>query len=173
MQTYIALLRGINVGNKQMKMADLKLLFEELGLADVVTYIQSGNVVFASESKNGLAEKISKGIQKSFGFEVPVLVKTVSEIEGILAACPFSEQKKKASYFILLNEPPVKNLVEKVSQEAYPGEEFNITENCVYLFASKGYGVAICNNNFFEKKLGVAATTRNYRTLAKLIELAK
>jgi len=173
MQTYIALLRGINVGNKQMKMADLKLLFEELGLADVVTYIQSGNVVFASESKNGLAEKISKGIQKSFGFEVPVLVKTVSEIEGILAACPFSEEKKKASYFILLNEPPAKNLMDKVSQEAYPGEEFNITENCVYLFASKGYGVAKCNNNFFEKKLGVAATTRNYRTLAKLIELAK
>ena len=173
MQTYIALLRGINVGNKQMKMADLKLLFEELGLADVVTYIQSGNVVFASESKTGLTEKISKGIQKSFGFEVPVLVKTVSEIERILAACPFSEEKKKASYFILLNEPPVKNMVEKVSQEAYPGEEFNITENCVYLFASKGYGVAKCNNNFFEKKLKVEATTRNYRTLAKLIELAK
>ncbi|MAB58669.1 MAG: hypothetical protein CL524_14150 [Aequorivita sp.] len=173
MQTYIALLRGINVGNKQMKMADLKILFEELGFADVVTYIQSGNVVFASKSKNGLTEKISKGIQKSFGFEVPVLVKTVSEIEGILAACPFSEEKKKASYFILLNEPPVKNMVEKVSQETYPDEEFNITDNCVYLFASKGYGVAKCNNNFFEKKLGVAATTRNYRTLAKLIELAK
>jgi uncharacterized protein (DUF1697 family) len=173
MQTYIALLRGINVGNKQMKMADLKLLFEELGFAEVVTYIQSGNVVFSVSANNNLAEKISKGIQESFGFEVPVLVKTASEIERILAACPFSEEKKKASYFILLNEPPARNLVEKVSQEAYPGEEFYITENCVYLFASKGYGVAKCNNNFFEKKLGVAATTRNYRTLAKLIELAK
>ncbi len=177
MQSHIALLRGINVsGQKKIKMADLKLLLEDLGFNDVVTYIQSGNVLFnpkAKSVKEDCAEKISEGIKEQFGFEVPVLVKTVSEIEKILAACPFSEEKKIASYFTLLNESPTQELMKEISQLDYSNEEFIITENCVYLFSEKGYGNAKCNNNFFEKKLKVGATTRNYRTLVKLIELTK
>lgn len=174
MQTYIALLRGINVGgHKKIKMADLKLLFEDLGFEDVVTYIQSGNVIFLAKDEKDLAEKISKAILGSFGFEVPILVKTLPEVEAILAACPFSEEKKIASYFTLLNEPPANALVEEISETTYPNEEFVITESCVYFFSEKGYHEAKCNNNFFEKKLKVVATTRNYRTLKKLMELAK
>lgn len=112
MQTYIALLRGINVGGKaKLKMADLKLLFEDLGFKDVATYIQSGNVVFAAENGIGLEEKISKEIKSKFGFEVPVLVKTAAEIDTILKDCPFEKDKKEASYFVLLKTPPQKELV--------------------------------------------------------------
>ncbi|AFL80274.1 hypothetical protein Aeqsu_0767 [Aequorivita sublithincola DSM 14238] len=173
MQTYIALLRGINVGgHKKIKMANLKLLFEELGLTNVSTYIQSGNVIFSAKAEMKLAEKISKAILLRFGFEIPVLVKTLPEIEAILAICPFSEEKKIASYFTFLNETPSKDLVEEVSGLVYPNEEFVITETCVYFFSEKRYHEAKCNNNCIEKKLKVVATTRNYRTLQKLLKLA-
>ncbi len=174
MQTHIALLRGINVGgHKKMKMANLKLLLEELGFADVATYIQSGNVIFSTKIENGLEKIISEAILSRFGFEVPVLVKTISEIEIILTSCPFSEEQKAASYFTLLNKAPSNDLANEVSMLIYPHEEFVITQNCVYFFSEKSYSDAKCNNNFFEKKLKVTATTRNYRTLVKLLELAK
>lgn len=174
MQTYIALLRGINVGgHKKIKMTDLKLLFEELGFIDVKTYIQSGNVIFSSNGNINLGKIICDTILERFGFEIPVLVKAISEVEVILAACPYSEEKKAASYFTLLKEAPSKDLVNEVIALSYPNEEFVIIENCVYFFSEKGYNNVKCNNNFFEKKLKVAATTRNYRTLSKLLELTK
>ncbi|WP_026451285.1 DUF1697 domain-containing protein [Aequorivita capsosiphonis] len=178
MKTHIALLRGLNVGgHKILKMADLKLLFESLGFAEVTTYIQSGNVLFSSSEPQMkaliLEEIISEGIKELYGFEVPVLVKEISEVEAILAACPFSEAKKMASFFTLLNQKPSEDLVKEISKLDFPDEEFIITENCVYLFSEKGYNEVKCNNNFFEKKLKVAATTRNHRTMAKLVELAK
>ena len=173
MKTYVALLRGINVGgHKKIKMTDLKLLFEELGFVDVMTYIQSGNVAFSSNTNVNLERIIGEKILERFGFELPVLVKAISEVEVILAACLFSEEKKAASYFTLLNEAPSKDLVNEVSALSYPNEEFIIAENCVYFFSEKGYNDVKCNNNFFEKRLKVSATTRNYRTLVKLIELA-
>lgn len=174
MQTHIALLGGINVGgHNKIRMVDLKLLFEELGFADVTTYIQSGNVIFSTGIENGLEKLISDAILSHFGFEVPVLVKSISEIETILISCPFSEEKKSNSYFTLLNEAPSRNLMDEVRALNYPNEEFAITENCIYFFSEKGYNEVKCNNNFFEKKLKVAATTRNYRTLSKLLELRK
>lgn len=173
MKKYIALLRGINVGGKaKLKMADLKLLFEDLGFEAVATYIQSGNVVFAAKNGKGLEEKISKEIKSKFGYEVPVLVKTAAEIEKIVKDCPFEKDKKEASYFVLLKKPPQKELVKAAEQLNYPDEEFVITDECVYLYCATGYGKAKLNNNLFEKKLKVSATTRNYRTLLKLVEMA-
>ena len=173
MKTYIALLRGINVGGKaKLKMADLKLMMQELGFDDVVTYIQSGNVVFSSKNGNDLAEKIFKGIKAKFGYVVPVLVKTAAEIEKILKDCPFEKVKRESSYFVLLEKPPKKEFVAATEQLKYPDEKFVVTDACVYFYCATGYGKAKLNNNLFEKKLKVAATTRNYRTLTKLVELA-
>ncbi len=173
MQTHIALLRGINVGgHKKLKMADLKLLFEDLGFQDVVTYIQSGNVVFSAKETDGLAERISKEIEKRFGWQVPVLVKTAAAVAKILADCPFNKEKKADAYFMLLATQPQKKLMEAVSEISYPNEEFVLSPECVYIHYGNGAGNAKLNNNFFEKKLNVAATTRNYRTLVKLVELA-
>lgn len=174
MQTHIALIRGINVGgHKKLKMADLKLLFEELGFENVVTYIQSGNVVFTATKANGLAERISKEIEKQFGWEVPVLVKTANDIAKILIDCPFEESKKTEAYFMLFATPPKQELMDTVAEISYPNEEFFLTPECVYIYFGNGYGNAKLNNNFFEKKLKIAATTRNYRTLVKLVEIAR
>jgi len=173
MKTYIALLRGINVGgHRELKMADLRVLFEDLGFHEVVTYIQSGNVVFKTGNKNEFTEIISKEIEIRYGWEVLILVKKVSEIKKIVDKTPFSEDKKEKSYYTLLHETPVSELINSINPEDYPNEEFIITPGCVYFYSENGYGNAKCNNNFFERKLKVAATTRNYRTLAKLVELA-
>lgn len=174
MYRYIALLRGINVGgHKKILMSDLKSLFESLGFDNVTTYIQSGNVVFhTSEVKTTLEENISKVIEVKYGFIVPVLVKKASKLQEIVSKCPFSDKKREKSYFILLQEKPSEENIEITTAFSHPNEEFHITEDCVYIYYAVGAGKAKMGNNFFEKKLKVSATARNYRTMAKLIELS-
>ncbi len=173
MKTYIALLRGINVGgHKKILMSDLKLLFEALGFENVTTYIQSGNVVFSSENKVDFADKISKAIESKYGFIVPVLVKKATELNEIVSKSPFLDEKLEKSYFILLQDKPLTENIEIAAAFSHPNEEFHIIEDCVYIYYSEGAGKAKMGNNFFEKKLKVTATARNYRTMAKLIALA-
>ena len=115
--------------------------------------------------------RIQNEIERHFGFRAPILVKTASEIESILACCPFTEEIKERSYFTLLNIIPNEELIKSTSQETYKNEVFVIKSNCVYFYSNAGYGKAKCNNNFFERKLKVAATTRNYKIMLKLLSL--
>jgi len=172
MKTYIALLRGINVsGQKKILMVDLRALFESIGFKEVRTYIQSGNVVFLAEEASGLADAISTAIFKKYGWEVPVLIRTAAEIVSVLSNCPFSEEKKVKSYFTLFQEIPAEENIQEVADLNFPGEEFQITPTCLYYFCATGYGRVKMSNNLIERKLKVRATTRNYRTLLKLVEL--
>ncbi len=173
MQTYIALLRGINVGgHKKLKMADLKLLFEDLGFKNVTTYIQSGNVIFSSEEKTALATKISTEIESRFGWQVPVLIITKAALAEIIENCPFEDAKKIEAYFVLLDSEPKKELVAEVTKIEYPNEEFIISPTVIYCYYKNGIGKAKTTTNFFEKKLQLSATTRNYKTLSKLLSMA-
>ena len=174
MQTYIAFLRGINVGgHKKILMADLKVLLESLGFTNVQTYIQSGNVVFESKIETDLAAKIAKAIETKYGFIVPVLVKKSSELSKILSKCPFFDEKREKSYFILLEESPTKESIELTATFSNMDEEFHIAKDCVYIYYAVGAGKAKMGNNFFEKKLKVIATARNYRTMTKLLTMTK
>jgi len=175
MNTYMALLRGINVsGQKKIPMADLRGLLTKSGLQNVQTYIQSGNIIFQSSEENvrKLEEKIHGAIKIHFGFEVPILIKTYKQLQQIFDACPFSEEKKINSYFILLYSTPNVKLVDEVSKTSYPNEEFIITNKCIYFYCSTGYGKAKLNNNFFERKLKITSTARNYRTMVKLLAMS-
>ena len=173
MKTYIALLRGINVGgHKKILMADLRLLFESLGFKGVQSYIQSGNVVFKAIEEGNLASKITEAIETKYDFIVPILVKEASELNKILSKCPFSDEKREKSYFILLKKSPSQEDIKLTAAFSNLNEEFHITQNCVYIYYALGAGKAKMGNNFFEKKLKVKATARNFRTMAKLIELA-
>ena len=175
MNTYIALLRGINVGgHKKILMADLRKLLEKLNFKNIKTYIQSGNVVLQSseEDVTSIESKIKNQILKQYNFEVPVLVKTRKEFNSIIDACPFSEDEKEKSYFLLLYSNPDDELVQITNLISYPNEEFSIAENCIYFYSSIGYGRTKFGNNFFERKLKVSITARNYRTMVKLIEMA-
>ena len=175
MKTHIALLRGINVaGQKKVPMAELRALLETKKLKKVKTYIQSGNVIFQSSiTENETLEAIiSEAIKKKFGFEVPVLVVDSLVLEGILEDCPFGEDKKEKSYFTLLKTVPEQQFIKKLMALEFNDEEVAVTNNCVYFYSNKGYGKSKCNNNFIEKHLKVSATTRNYKTMLRLLTIA-
>ncbi|SFD36860.1 Uncharacterized conserved protein, DUF1697 family [Algibacter lectus] len=176
METYIALLRGINVGGKnKILMAELRDLLLNMGLKHVQTYIQSGNIIFNSEEGNAseLEFQITEAIKKRFELSVPVLVITSDALNTIFNTCPFSEEKKQKSYFSLLYTAPEIDLVNEVLSMKFENEEINILANCVYFYSSIGYGKTKYNNNFFERKLKITATARNYKTMAKLLELSE
>nr|WP_297787201.1 DUF1697 domain-containing protein [uncultured Allomuricauda sp.] len=174
--TYIALLRGINVsGQKKIKMAELRGILEDAGLKNVKTYIQSGNIVFNIEQtyRNKIEELIATTIHRHYGFDVPTLVVNGEDVEQILKANPFSkEAEENKLYYVLLKSPPKEEMVEQFNQLQFDNEDFHITDTCVYLFCKNGYGKAKLNNNFVERKLKVEATTRNQKTMLKLLEMA-
>ncbi|OBX23030.1 MULTISPECIES: DUF1697 domain-containing protein [Bizionia] len=175
MTTFVLLLKGINVGgHKKIPMADLRDLLTKSGFKNVKTYIQSGNVILQSTNKDiaKIESDITAAILKQFGFEVSVLVKTRHDLERIFNSSPFSEEKKKASYFIMLHKTPDADLVREASEKVYKGEEYEIINDCIYFFCEKGFGQAKFSANFFERKLNTFATARNYNTMLKLLSLS-
>lgn len=176
MKTYIALLRGINVGgHKKIPMAELRALLTNFGFKNVQTYIQSGNVIFQSNDTNtlNLENYFQKLIIDNFGFDVSVLVRTREQLITIFNKCPLSEQKRKESYFALLSKVPETNLVKEAYLKFYENEEYAIEKDCIYFYCANGYGKAKFNLNFFERKLKVSATSRNYKTMIKLLSLSE
>jgi len=176
MKKFIALLRGINVsGQKKIKMSDLKLLFEDLGFENVKTYIQSGNVIFSSKEKSvkKLESKISLGIKNKYRFDVPVLVINPDEIEYVLKNNPFIKKKKATEklYVTFLADIPSSEKIEKLETKNYSPEEYIIDGKFIFLFFPKGAGKAKLNNNLFENKLKLTATSRNWNTIKTLLEL--
>ena len=174
MQTYVALLRGINVGgHKKVPMSELRDLLTNAGFQNVQTYIQSGNVIFQSSKKaSELETEIQKIILNHFGFEVPVIVKTNNELQTIFNRCPFSEEKKENSYFILLSGIPNEHVIEKTQGILYENEEVVIKNDCLYFYSSTGYGRTKFDMNTYERKLKVTGTARNYKTMVKLLSLS-
>jgi len=176
MESYIALLRGINVsGQKKIKMDDLRRYLEELDFQDIQTYIQSGNIIFRHKKipHVNLEELIKDKIREKYNFEVPVLIKTPEEVASILKNIPFENIDYSKLYFTLLNEIPQSTLIDKLKGLNFPPEEFVIHNTSIYFYAPNGYGRAKMNNNFFESKLKVKATTRNWKTMNKLLEITQ
>ncbi len=172
---YIALLRGINVGgHKKIPMAELRALLTDSSLKNVKTYIQSGNVIFQSNQKDisKLEDKIKKAIRVQFGFEVPVLVRSVESFQTIFDECPFVKEKKEKSYFVVLNQVPDAELIKEAQKITYENEEFIIKNSCIYYYCSTGYGRTKFSMNAFERKLKVTGTSRNYNTMVKLLSLS-
>jgi uncharacterized protein (DUF1697 family) len=176
MNTYIALLKGINVGgHKKVPMAELRELLLKLGFNDVRTYIQSGNVILQSSEKDAkkIEQKIKNALLNHFGFEVSVLVITRPILKRIFDNSPFIDEDKKSSYFVLLHDTPEDDLVKIASEKIYEDETYHIIENCIYYYSAKGFGKAKFNANFFERKLKTFATARNYNTMLKLLSLSE
>lgn len=176
MNTYIALLKGINVGgHKKVPMAELRQLLTKSGFKEVKTYIQSGNVVFQSSEEHiqTLEDIIQRAILSNFGFEVSVLVRTRAQLQRIFDDSPFSKDIKKASYFTMLSNTPSKDLVALASEKVYEGEEYYIINDCIYFYCEAGYGRAKFNMNFFERQLQTTGTSRNFNTMVKLLSLSE
>ena len=170
MNTIIILLRGINVsGKNKIPMKELSTLLEDLGYSDIKTYIQSGNIVLKTgEDLKEVEKNIHIKIKEEYGYDVLVLVKRVKEIEEILQNNPYSNLAEKQIYFtFLFNKTEIKEIDVDAKED-----EFTILKDIVYVNAAGGYGKTKLTNNFFEGKLKVSATTRNFKTTNKLIELA-
>jgi uncharacterized protein (DUF1697 family) len=177
MKTYIALLRGINVsGQKIIKMQELREAIEAMGFADVRTYVQSGNIVFKSAAKPNaeLAQMLSKQIAKTFGFDVPVVVRSAEEWTIIAKSHPLLKQSQldvTKLYVTFLNAAPTANATRALQLLANEEEQCDVIGHEVYLHCPKVYGNTKLSNANIEKKLGVSATTRNWKTVNALLEM--
>jgi uncharacterized protein (DUF1697 family) len=178
MHTFVALLRGVNVGGKnKIPMAGLKSSFSALGLEDVVTYIQSGNVVFRSPTRaaRDLAAGIEQRVAKDFGVGVTVLLRTPSELEAIADGNPFLSGKADPSklHVVFLSGRPAAGAVAKLDPERSPPDEFSVRGREIYLHLPNGAGRSKLTVDYFERRLGVRGTARNWKTLTKLVELTQ
>jgi len=179
MARYISILRGINVGgNRKILMADLKSLFEKLGFSNVQTFIQSGNIIFESikkESNTDLERNIQKAISETFSFDVPVIVRTSEEMAESIANNPFWKEKDadiERLHLTFLKELPSVEKLEKIKDLQFLPDRFQIIGQEAFIFCSAGYSDSKLTNQFFESKLGVSATTRNWKTVMKLYALS-
>jgi uncharacterized protein (DUF1697 family) len=177
MITYIALLRGINVsGHNKIKMSELKQLFVNLGFYDVTTYIQSGNVIFQSLQKNcsKLEEQITEQVNKEFGHTIKVLVITKKQLKTVFESNPFLKNKEidiRALYAIILKSNYLAKGIKLLAPYLTNDEEVKIVDNCAYIHYPNGAGKSKLTINIIEKKLETIATSRNWRTITKLVEL--
>ena len=179
---FIALLRGINVGGKNMmKMAALKAALEEAGLDAVQTYIQSGNVLFRSQQNEAdLRLLIENTIQARFGFAVPVVLRTAAELDSLIGNLPFMDDEIKkvqegtdaeVLYAALLNETPSAERIAQVEKYKSAGEQMVVVGRDVYLLFSESIRSSKLASHLV--KLDKSATTRNWKTILKLSGLAK
>ena len=177
MMTYVALLRGINVGGRsRVVMADLRKLFEDLGHADVRTYVQSGNVIFraADEQPAMLERAIEARIEDVMGASTTVLLRTAAEVARVASNNPYlgrEDDVSKLHVTFLAAEPAPERAARLVPPPGQP-EELALVGREVYLLYPNGYGRSKLTNAYIERRLGVAATNRNWNTVTKLRDLA-
>lgn len=173
MPNYIALLRGINVsGRNKLPMAALKSLCEDLGYTQVTTYIQSGNVILQTNDKpKEIAQSLAHAIQAQFGYTVPVLVREATFFRQVIAQNPFQDCDPKTLHVTLLEGKGYEERLVKLATDIRGEDRFIAKKDVVYLYCPNGYGRTVLNNNFFETKTDASATTRNWRTICKLVEL--
>ena len=156
-------------------MVDLRDLFVDLGHEDVQTYILSGNVVFRASGKaSDVSAAISKRITKDMGLDVPVLLRTGGELAKLASGNPFLRRKADPSalHVNFLADKPGRDRVAALDHASGSPDEFAIVGRDVYVHCPKGYGRTKLNNAFFERKLATTGTTRNWKTVTKLSELA-
>ena len=172
MKKYIVLLRGINVsGKNKLPMAELRELLNDLEFQNVQTYIQSGNIILESKkAKSEICKIINEGIFAKFGYDVPVIARTVSGWKKAIANYPFPVDNIKIVAFVFLNRKVYET---KIEVNGLNEDEYLIDNDMIYIYCPTTFAKTKLSNNLFERKLNVTATTRNLRTTLKLLELAK
>lgn len=178
MTRYAALLRGINVGgNKKLPMAELRTLMSGLGYDSVQTYLQSGQAVFtaADADADSLAAELTGAIEERFGFPVDVLVRDHAYLKAVEAACPFpaAELTAKQLHVTYLSAPVTAERYADIDPAAHLPEEFRLGDRALYLYAPDGLGRSKLAEALARPRIhkGLTATTRNWNTVVKLVEL--
>jgi uncharacterized protein (DUF1697 family) len=178
MTVYVSLLRGINVGpQKTVNMEELVARYESLDLENVRTYLRSGNVLFDSRDPDPeiLAATLGEQISLALGFPVKVLIRTAADLRQITTSNPFLQgdaRDPKTLHVTFLSDLPSAVLLDEVNAIKDDVDRFVIRGRDVYLSCPNGYGRTRFSNTFFEKKLGLVATTRNWKTVMALAAMA-
>ena len=173
----IALFRGINVGGRnKLPMKELVSELESLGLSDVRTYIQSGNVVFRGSAQKpaGLSGRIAAAVEASHGFRPRVIVLTLEELRAAVAGSPFpkAEASDRTVHLFFLAEGPADPDLAKMDAAKVASEEYVLSGKVLYLHTPKGFGRSKLAA-LVERALGAQATARNWRSVTKILELAE
>jgi uncharacterized protein (DUF1697 family) len=175
-QSWIALLRGVNLGSRnKVPMAGLRSVMSDIGAEDVQTYVQSGNVVFRSTlARDELARRIVRELGARFGVDADVVLCTKAELKRIVDGNPFASDEAEPTrlHVTFLAEAPERGRAADLERDEFEPDRFHVTRAAVYLHTPDGYGRSKLSNTYFERKLGVRATTRNWRTVTTLAELA-
>ena len=177
MGTYVAFLRGINVGgHHKVKMDELKRVHESMGHWNVATILQSGNIVFecSETDRQKLIQDIAVEYEKRLGIHTDVLVRSVPELGEIVRGCPFPltpNREPKFLHVVLLSGLPSSDAVRNLLM--YDGsEEWQISEDAMYVYYTQGSGRSKFNVTFNEKTLAVRTTARNWNTVTRILEMA-
>lgn len=171
---YYAFLRGINVsGKNQIKMSELVAAFEALGYTQVKHYLNTGNLCFHVQDTAciQLESDIEAKIKAVFDLDIPVIVKTRAAVEALVAEYPFQTEDFKNRYITLFKDRVDTSLGSTIEAAKLETDSYLLSANAVYLLIPTGYGKTKLNNNFFEKKTGLIATTRNVSTFEKVLNL--
>ncbi|MFB8776258.1 DUF1697 domain-containing protein [Streptomyces broussonetiae] len=177
-KSYAALLRGINVGGKKIPMAELRTVMERLDGYDAVrTYLQSGQAAFTADhgDEDSLAAELAGAIEEHFGFRVDVLVRDHAYLAAIADACPFpaAEREPRQLHVTYFSAPVTPDRFAEIDQQAHLPEEFRLGDRALYLYVPEGLGRSKLAEYLARPRLtkGVIATTRNWNTVRKLVEL--
>jgi uncharacterized protein (DUF1697 family) len=168
---WVALLRGVNLGSRnKVPMAELRDVFEAAGAEAVRTYIQSGNVLF--EHARPDAAKLEQAIGDAFGVESTVVLRSFADIRRLAGAHPFGKDTSN-SFVAFLAKKPTKARLTALGELDAGRDRFELVRNDVVLRFPAGYQSATLTGAVLERELGVPATVRNWRTVAKLDELSR
>jgi uncharacterized protein (DUF1697 family) len=172
---YVAFLRGINVGgNNKIKMKTLREMCAALGLSNVKTYINSGNVIFetAKTDDKKLADRIETAIEKEFSLKIKVIARTIDEIENIVKNNPFGGQfeNDKDLHVFFLNEALTQEKRELLLSNNTENEMYAVQNREIFCLLTTGVSDSLMGKDYIGKKLKVSATARNWRTVNKILE---
>jgi uncharacterized protein (DUF1697 family) len=169
----VALLRGINVGGRNsVPMAGLRSLLEELGLEDVATYIQSGNVLFRSRTPaKTLTARIEEAIADAYGVRPAVVLRTRGELETVVESIPFTDTSNV--HVVFFDRKPAARAAARLDPGRSPGDTFELVGRELYLYLGHGAGRTKLTGDYLERTLGVRGTQRNWNTVVKLLALAR
>jgi uncharacterized protein (DUF1697 family) len=174
--THVALLRGLNVGGKNiLPMSDLRALFTAAGCRDVRTYIQSGNVIFTADADAiaSLPEAVAARITERFGFRTPVILRTGAELADVIRHNPFIAQGAATEelHVSFLAERPNATQIDSLDPNRSPPDTFVVRGQEIYLRFPRGLGRTKLTSEYFDRRLATTGTVRNWRTVTKLLAL--
>ena len=175
-ETYVALLRGINVGGKnKLPMKDLVRMFVDAGCENARSFIQSGNVIFhvAHAGAVQLPDIITAGIAREFGYQAPVLLRSTEQLKDVISHNPFLQEgaSENALHVMFLADQPTAARVAGLDPNRSPPDSFRVRGQEVYLHLPAGVANSKLTNSYFDSKLATVSTGRNWRTVTKLLEL--